>query len=305
MKYLVVGGGGFIGTHLSNLLISQGHQVTVYDTQHSRALDKNIAFANFRMEDLRFLESEVRRADFVIHLAATVGVKRTMDSTNTLVRNNIDNTDNLFTICVAYDKPVFFASTSEVYGKSENVPLRESQNIVLGPPDTIRWSYAYSKAIGESLASYYAVNHNLKYVTGRIFNSVGPGQVGTNGMVIPRMIESAKNNERVQVYGSGLQTRSFCHVQDTVAGIKAVMDNGKQGEAYNIGSGNEISMIHLAEKIIQQTRSSSPISLVPYADAYGPGYEDTIRRVPSIEKIKDHTGWQPTKTIEDIIGELV
>ena len=183
--------------------------------------------------------------------------------------------------------------------------MKESTESVFGAPDVIRWSYGQSKAIGEALANFYAKDRGLKFITGRIFNSVGPRQSGSYGMVLPRFIESAKANEPVNIYGSGLQTRSFCHVEDTVSGIYALTQSGRFGEAYNIGSDEETSILNLADMVIRKVGSMSGVNFVSYEDAYGPGYEDTSRRVPDITKINIHTGWKPTKTLEQIIGDMI
>lgn len=309
MKYLVTGGAGFIGSHLCDLLVSEGHEVVVFDDLSTGILENivggGVKLIPHSMSNYEALMVEARDVDWIIHLAATVGVKNTMDNTAALVRNNINNTDMIFKVASVLDKPVFFASTSEAYGKTLQVPMKENTESVFGAPDVIRWSYGQSKATGEALANFYAKDRGLKFVTGRIFNSVGPRQSGSYGMVLPRFIESAKANEPINIYGSGLQTRSFCHVTDTVTGIYALTQSGRFGDAYNIGSDEETSILSLADTVIRQAGSMSGVNFVSYEDAYGPGYEDTRRRVPDITKINIHTGWKPTKTLTQIIGDMI
>lgn len=308
MKYLVTGGAGFIGSHLCDLLVKEGHEVVVFDDLSTGKVENvvgvGIKLIPHSMGNYEALMAEARDVDWIIHLAATVGVKNTMDNTAALIRNNVNNTDMILKLASSLGKPIFFASTSEAYGKTIQVPMKESTESVFGAPDVIRWSYGQSKAIGEALANFYAKDRGLKFITGRIFNSVGPRQSGSYGMVLPRFIESAKANESVNIYGSGLQTRSFCHVEDTVAGIYALTQSGRFGEAYNIGSNEETSILNLADTVIRKVGSMSGVNFVSYEDAYGPGYEDTSRRVPDITKINIHTGWKPTKTLEQIIGDM-
>ena len=309
MKYLVTGGAGFIGSNLCKLLVSKGHEVVVFDDLSSGKVDNltgvGVKLLPYSMGNYESLLAEARDVDWIIHLAATVGVKSTMDNTSHLISNNINNTQTVLRTAAVLDKPIFFASTSEAYGKADVVPLKETTNSLFGAPDVVRWSYGQSKAIGEALANFYAKEKGLKFITGRIFNSVGPGQSGEYGMVLPRFVKSVLEGEPLQIYGSGLQTRSFCHVEDTVAAIYALTETGKFGEAYNIGSNDEVSILQLADKVIRAAGSMSTVTFVDYDIAYGPGYEDTSRRVPDITKINTHTGWKPTKNLNDIIGDII
>ena len=309
MRYLITGGAGFIGSHLSKLLVSEGHEVIVIDDMStgsvSNLLASGVRLIPGNMSDESRLRFECQYVDWIIHLAATVGVKNTMDKTPQLIKNHIDNTNTIFKIAAELGKPIFFASTSEAYGNSPEVPFKETTKSVFGSPDVIRWSYGQSKAIGEALANFYQNERGLKFVTGRIFNSVGPRQSGDYGMVLPRFVTSALKQEPLSVYGSGQQTRSFCHVTDTANAIYMLTKSPQFGEAYNIGSDNEISILKLADTVIKQTRSMSGISFVEYKDAYGLGYEDTNRRVPDTTKIKEHTGWQPQYLLKDVINDIM
>lgn len=308
MKYLITGGAGFIGSHLANLLVQEGHQVVAVDDMSTGSI-ANLLSAGVRLvpnsiSNYEMMIAESKDVDWIIHLAATVGVKNTMDKTPQLIRNNIDNTDMMFRIAAMLDKPIFFASTSEAYGNSPDVPLKETSKSVFGSPDVIRWSYGQSKAIGEALANFYQKDRGLKFVTGRIFNSVGPRQSSSYGMVLPRFVESALQNKPLSIYGSGLQTRSFCHVTDTVRAIYLLTQHGKFGEAYNIGGGDETSILSLADTVIRQLKSVSTVSFVDYDVAYGPGYEDTARRVPDTTKINVHTEWEPMYSLQQTINDI-
>jgi len=308
LRYLITGGAGFIGSHLSKLLVSEGHDVVVMDDMSTGSvanlLDSGVRLIPGDMTDEPRLRFECQYVDWIIHLAATVGVKSTMDKTPQLIKNNIDNTNTILKIAAELGKPIFFASTSEAYGNSPEVPLKETSKSVFGSPDVIRWSYGQSKAIGEALANFYQKDRGLKFITGRIFNSVGPGQSGEYGMVLPRFVQAAVKNDALTIYGTGLQTRSFCHVEDTVRAIYMLTQSGKFGEAYNIGGSAEISILKLADTVIRRVSSMSTVSFVDYETAYGAGYEDTDRRVPDTTKIKDHTGWDPEKSLEQTISEI-
>jgi UDP-glucose 4-epimerase len=308
LRYLVTGGAGFIGSHLSNLLVEEGHEVVVVDDMSTGKVD-NLLSAGVRlvpinMANYEAMIVEAQHADWIIHLAATVGVKNTMDKTPQLINNNINNTDTMFRVAAMLDKPIFFASTSEAYGTSPEVPFKETTASVFGSPDVIRWSYGQSKAIGEALANFYQKDRGLRFVTGRIFNSVGPRQSGEYGMVLPRFVKAAVENKPLSVYGSGLQTRSFCHVLDTVRAIYMLTQSGRFGEAYNIGGSKEVSILSLADTVIRQTRSMSTVSMIDYDTAYGPGYEDTDRRVADTKKITNDTGWEPQYSLEQIINDI-
>lgn len=308
MRYLVTGGAGFIGSHLSNLLVEEGHEVVVVDDMSTGKVD-NLLSAGVRLVPMNTANYEAmiveaQHADWIIHLAATVGVKNTMDKTPQLINNNINNTDMMFRIAAMLDKPIFFASTSEAYGNSPDIPFKETTKSVFGSPDVIRWSYGQSKAMGEALANFYQKDRGLKFITGRIFNSVGPRQSGEYGSVLPRFINSAVENKSLSIYGSGLQTRSFCHVSDTARAIYMLTQSGRFGEAYNIGGSKEISILSLADTVIRQLQSMSTVSFIDYDIAYGPGYEDISRRIADTTKIREHTGWEPEYSLEQIINDI-
>lgn len=309
MKYLVTGGAGFIGSHLCRKLSNAGHEVVVFDDMSSgntgNLIDAGVRLIPHSMGNYEAILAEARDSDHIIHLAATVGVKATMDNTSKLISNNVNNTDMIFRVASAFKVPVFFASTSEIYGKSIQVPFKEDEGLVFGGPHIRRWAYAQTKALGESLAHYYAKEEGLKFIIGRIFNCVGPGQSGAYGMVLPRFIEAAKNHNPISIYGSGLQTRAFCHVDDTTNAIIGLMESGRFGEAYNIGSTEEVSILELADRIIRKSQSMAGVNFIDYKDAYGPDFEDIPRRIPNINKITEHIGWRPTKNLDDILGEMI
>lgn len=308
MRYLITGGAGFIGSHLSDLLVREGHDVVVMDDMSTGSVDNllgsGVRLIPVNMSDESRLRFECQYVDWIIHLAATVGVKNTMDKTPELITNNINNTNTIFKIAAELAKPVFFASTSEAYGNSPDVPFNETTTSVFGSPDVIRWSYGQSKAIGEALANFYRKEKNLRFITGRIFNSVGPRQSGEYGNVLPRFVTAAMENRDLEVYGDGLQTRSFCHVYDTVRAIYMLTKSGKLGEAYNIGGEREVSIVSLAETVVRQVRSMSTVYFTDYEKAYGTGYEDTSRRLADITKIKSDTGWEPEYSLEQIINDI-
>ena len=309
MKYLVTGGAGFIGSSLVKLLEQNSHEVVVMDSLVSGNKD-NLAGTSARLMpfDIANYESfiaEAREVDYIIHLAASIGVHNTMDNCPKIIHNNVNNADMVFRTASSFNKPVFFASTSEVYGKNMAVPFTEDTDSIFGTPTSPRWAYAQSKALGESLASHYAKNNGLKFITGRIFNTVGPNQNTEYGMVLPRFIKQATSGQDISIYGSGLQTRSFCHVEDTAAAIYALTQSGRFGETYNIGGNEETSILSLADQVIKITRSMSGVQFIDYDIAYGKGFEDVSRRVPDITKINTHIGWKPTKTIDEIIGEML
>jgi UDP-glucose 4-epimerase len=313
MKILVTGGAGFIGSHLVGKLLESGHSVEVFDDASTGSLRNLVSFQNnpnFRFTqssvlDLRGLKKSTRRADYIFHLAAAVGVFNIVSSPLSSLVTNIRGTENILDLAQQYATPVFLSSSSEVYGKNISDSLRETDDRILGSPTTLRWSYSEAKAIDETLAYAYWIERNLPTRIVRFFNTVGPRQLGTYGMVVPRFVAMALKNEPITIYGDGEQTRCFTHVYDVIDAVISVAFNDKTiGKVLNIGNNFEISMNDLAKKIIEETDSKSEIKYVPYSEAYGDGFEDMERRVPNIDLIKSLTGWQPKRDLKQIIKDV-
>jgi UDP-glucose 4-epimerase len=313
MKFLVTGGAGFIGSHLCERLVNEGHIVTAIDnfsTGRSANLDSLSGLNRFTLVEGSILDSEtlnplVSEADYVFHLAAAVGVFNIVKDPLRSLLTNIRGTENVFEIAQSTNTPVFLTSSSEVYGKNISDSLRESDDRILGSPTTLRWSYSEAKAIDESLAYAYFIEKNLETRIVRFFNTVGPRQLGAYGMVVPRFVKSALSNEPITIYGNGEQTRCFAHVYDVVDAVMALaFAENSIGKVINIGNDFEISIRDLAQKIINETGSKSEIIYVPYADAYGDGFEDMERRVPNIELINELVGWKPTRNLSTIITDI-
>ena len=317
MKYLITGGAGFIGSHLTAALLERGDSVVVLDDL-STGNAKNLKefSANSKLEiisgsilDVALVDSLVANVDHVLHLAAAVGVFNIVNNPLKSLETNIGGTENVLDACTKYTKPFFLTSSSEIYGKNTDVPLNEESDRIVGSPLKSRWSYSEAKAIDESLAYFHYTQNNLPIRIVRLFNTVGPRQIGQYGMVLPRFVSAAISGEAINVYGDGKQSRSFCHIDDVIEALLLVIDSPKAiGQVYNVGNNVEISIAELAKKVIEVTKSSSIIEFKSYAEAYGPGFEDLERRVPDISKIKADLGWTPkrdlTKVIEDIALNL-
>lgn len=306
--YLITGGAGFIGKYLCESLILRGDKVSVLDnlSTGSGIVHPEVLFFKGSVLDSKLVQSLVKECDSVIHLAASVGVFNILEKPLDSLTNNIYGTDEVLRACLKFSKPFFLASSSEIYGKNESVPLSEESDRILGSPLLSRWSYSEAKAIDESLAIFYHLENNLEIKIARFFNTVGPGQLGTYGMVLPRFIEKALSNKPITVYGNGHQTRCFAHVKDVVRAIILIIESTKAiGEVFNIGNNKQISMLNLAEKIIHMTNSKSKIEIIPYNLAYTKGFEDMQRRVPDISKISNLLGWSPTIELDGIIKEII
>jgi UDP-glucose 4-epimerase len=268
-------------------------------------LNPNFRFAEMSILDLTLLESEMQDIDYVFHLAAAVGVFTIVNNPLESLLTNIRGTENVLELASKFQIPVFLTSSSEIYGKNASNSLYEHSDRILGSPTTLRWSYSEAKAIDESLAFAYFVERQLDVRIVRFFNTVGPRQLGTYGMVVPRFVDAALKNEQILIYGNGKQTRCFAHVLDVVDAVIAVAFSANTiGKVLNIGNNFEISMNDLAETIIKKTNSSSEIIHVPYEEAYGEGFEDMERRVPNIELIENLVGWSPKRTLLDIISDI-
>ena len=313
MRILVTGGAGFIGSHLCERLIAEGHIVTVIDdlstgreSNLATLMDlENFSFVNASILNTQLLTPLIHDADYVFHLAAAVGVFNIVNNPLASLLTNIRGTENVLETAYASNTPVFLTSSSEVYGKNVSDSLKETDDRILGSPVTLRWSYSEAKAIDESLAYAYFIEKQLETRIVRFFNTVGPRQLGAYGMVVPRFIKSAMANEPVTVYGDGTQTRCFAHVQDVIDAVIAIaFAENTVGKVINVGNDFEISINGLAKKIIDETGSKSEIVYVPYGEAYGNGFEDMERRVPNIDLIKDLVGWQPKRDLSTMIADI-
>jgi len=307
VKYLITGGAGFIGSHLSEALVKRGDSVVVVDdlsTGKNEILD-SVEFAKGSIFDEELMDALVSKVDYVLHLAAAVGVFNIVNKPLESLMTNIKGTEIMLELCDKYKKPILITSTSEVYGKNNSVPLNEESDRVLGSPLKSRWSYSEAKAIDESMAYFYHQEKGLEVRLVRLFNTVGPRQVGHYGMVVPRFVSAAVKGEVLNVYGSGEQIRCFCHVSDAVRALLLVMDSDKAiGEVFNVGNNEQITIMDLAKKVIAVTGSSSAIEMMDYEKAYPAGFEDMERRVPDISKIKRVLGWEPQIGLEQIIKDI-
>lgn len=314
MKILITGGAGFIGSHLSERLLKAGQEITVVDNLSTGSLTNIEAFLkeakfDFVEGDIRnseLIERLIERCDEIIHLAAAVGVKLISEAPVHTIETNIGGTEVVLDAANKFGKKILIASSSEVYGKSEAVPFREDDDIVLGSTIFSRWSYACSKAIDEFLGLAFYQQYGLKVIISRFFNTIGPRQKGQYGMVVPRFVQRALKNEPVLVYGSGEQRRCFCYVGDVVEAIVGLMScEEAAGKVYNIGSTEEISIEGLADKIIEMTDSQSIKEFVPYEVAYGRAIDDMMRRVPNLERIRETIGWEPRTNLEEALNLII
>ena len=312
-KFLVTGGAGFIGSHLVDALVAQGHSVVVLDDlstgrhdnlrQHAGSPYVEFVLGSILNEGL--VDDVVRRSDVVLHFAAAVGVNLIVERPLESLATNIRGSEIVLEKCHKYGRKVLVASTSEIYGKNTSDALNEEDDRILGSPLKTRWSYSEAKAIEEVLAYAYYREKGLPTVIVRLFNTVGPRQVGNYGMVLPRLVDQALRNVPLTVYGSGQQTRCFCHVSDIVVAILGLVNSTEsEGKVFNVGSRSEISIQGLAEKIRDITGSTSQIIYVPYDEAYEAGFEDMQRRRPDTGRIQALLGWQPQLSLEDIIGDV-
>jgi UDP-glucose 4-epimerase len=310
-RILVTGGAGFIGSHLVEELLRRGHGVTVIDDCSTGSLNNLSAVLNH--PGLRLIQSTVTEVSdlpvicssvkFVYHLAAAVGVELVVHSPIHTIQTNLQEAEMVFLAASTTQTPVLFTSTSEVYGKSSKAEFEEEDDLLIGPPHLGRWSYACSKLMDEFLALAYARERKLPVIIARLFNTVGPRQSGQYGMVVPRFISAALRGEPIKVFGTGNQTRCFCHVNDTVEALVRLKDTTTaRGEIFNVGSTAEISINELALKVIEQLGSKSEIQYVPYAEAYAPGFEDMQRRKPRISKLQQQTGFSPRIALDEIIA---
>jgi UDP-glucose 4-epimerase len=311
VKYLITGGAGFIGSHLAESLIARGDKVVILDnlstgsSKNLENIDEKVEFKNGDILDPNLVSQLVADSDHIIHLAAALGVFNIVNKPLNSLKTNLQGSEVMLEACDKYRKPVLIASTSEIYGKNDKVPLNEEDDRVIGHPLKSRWSYSEAKAVDESLAYFYYLENKLPIRIVRFFNTVGPRQVGHYGMVVPRFVSSALKNEPLSVYGSGDQIRCFCHVSDAIRAILLVIDSDKAiGEVFNVGNNQQISIMELAKKVIEITKSTSTIEKIAYEKAYPAGFEDMQRRVPDISKIKQVLGWVPEISLDQIIKDI-
>jgi len=314
MRHLITGGAGFIGSHLVDMLATRGDSILVLDDLStgerenlSRALGSNLVelvVGSVLDEDL--VDDCMRSVDSCVHLASAVGVQLVMTRPLDSLRRNVLGNEIVISAAARHDRPLLFASTSEIYGKRSDGALAEDSDRLLGPPDKLRWSYATSKAFGEALVYSYVRELRARMRVVRLFNTVGPRQSGAYGMVLPRFVRQALHGEDLTVFGNGTQTRCFAHVLDVVHGILLVLDDERaHGRVFNIGSDTEIPIVELARRVIERTASGSAIRLVPYEEAYDEGFEELGRRKPDTAALRELTGWLPARTVDDAIDDVI
>jgi len=315
MHILITGGAGFIGGHLTRALLERGDTVSILDDLSTGRFNNIREFSDhprfhFAIENLNnalVLDRLASQADAIIHLAAAVGVQLIVSQPTTTIETNVLGTHAVLQAAQRYRCRVLIASTSEVYGKGVKIPFSEEDDLLLGPSSRSRWCYATSKLLDEFLGLAAYGEHGLPVTIVRFFNTVGPGQRGRYGMVIPRLVRQALRHEPITVYGDGEQSRCFCHVYDTINALQLLLDNADTtaGEVYNIGSSQEVSINQLAQQVIEQSDTTSTIQYIPYSEAYAPGFEDMRRRVPSTSKINQAIGWQSTRSLSQILDDVL
>jgi UDP-glucose 4-epimerase len=315
MHVLITGGAGFIGTHLTRRLLARGDTVSILDNLSTGNID-NIrefvshplySFAIDTLDNPLVLDRLASQADAIVHLAAAVGVQLVVERPTETIETNVLGTHAVLNAARRYRCRTLIASTSEVYGKGVKIPFSEDDDLLLGSSSRSRWSYAASKLLDEFLGLAAHREYSLPVTIVRFFNTVGPGQTGRYGMVVPRFVRQAIQNEPITVYGDGEQSRCFCHVYDTVRAVELLLDRPEStaGEIYNIGSNHEVSINELANQVIKRSGSSSTLSLIPYSEAYAPGFEDMRRRVPDTTKIRQAIGWQASHTLNEILDDVI
>lgn len=312
MRVLITGGAGFIGSHLCDALLLEGNEVSILDNL-STGSEKNISHIkdkirvyNGDIRDKQLVEKLTSEADLILHMAAALGVKNILENPIESISTNLYGSEIVLNAALKYKRRLIIASTSEIYGKNPNQPLSEGDDRVIGTPQKLRWTYSDAKALEEAAAFHLFIKSKLQVTTIRFFNTVGPRQTGEYGMVIPRFVKAALDNTPINIHGDGSQKRVFCHVSDAVSATLILARSNKTiGEVFNIGGKDEISIIDLANLIINQTNSKSKITFMSYQDAYKVGYEDMSRRVPNLSKIEEFTGWRPKLSLKEIITDVV
>ena len=312
MKILVTGGSGFIGSYLCKNLLEQGHEVVSLDDfstgkqENLVELESTNGFKSIKgsILDKEVIKDLISKVDACFHFAAAVGVQKILDDPIGSLKTNLHGSENVIQACAESKVELVLASTSEIYGKNPSQPLTEDSDRVIGSPLLSRWTYSEAKAIDEALAHAYHSKHGLKVKIVRLFNTVGPRQSPAYGMVIPRFFAAALANKNLDIHGDGAQRRVFCHVDDAIRGVIDLWRHSEgDGEAFNVGGIEETSILDLAKKIIGITNSSSKVNFIPYAELKSQGFEDMQRRIPSTEKLKNLTGWVPTKGLDEILSD--
>ncbi|GAA1273556.1 NAD-dependent epimerase/dehydratase family protein [Sphaerisporangium rubeum] len=314
MHFLITGGSGFIGSHLIDALLGDGAFVTVLDNLSTGRLanlahvvaDPRLRFVQGSVLDELVVDELVHRCDVVVHLAAAVGVKLIIEEPLKSLTTNIRGSEIVIESAHRYRKKILVASTSEIYGKNSTSPLREDAERILGTPSVVRWAYSTAKAVDEILTNAYHRERGLPTIIVRLFNTVGPRQSPAYGMVLPRLVRQAVAGLPLTVYGDGTQTRCFTHVADVVDALMRLLDHdGAVGQTFNVGSPREVSILELAKLVIEYTGSTSAVEMIPYHDAYEPGFEDMVRRVPDTARLRALTGWEPRLTLEDVLIQTI
>lgn len=314
MRVLITGGAGFIGSHLAERLIAEGHHVVALDdlSTGSRTNLVDIAdnpkfeFVEGSVLDAALVQNLVADADTVFHMAAAVGVKLIMDEPSKSILTNVSGTENVLKAAIIDKTPTYIASTSEVYGKASKFPFEEDDDLTIGATKNLRWSYACAKTLDEFLSLAYAREVGLPVVVLRFFNTTGPRQTGRYGMVLPNFVQNALDGRPLLVHGTGEQTRCFGHVYDVVEALIRLLATPEAfGEVYNIGTDQEVSIGSLAEQVIAATGSTSKIELIPYEEVYPVGFEDMKRRIPSVAKLQAAIDFRPMRTLKEIIDDII
>ena len=311
MRVLITGGAGFIGSHLCDSLVAAGNDVSILDNL-STGSERNIAHLKGKIQvnqgdirDKELVEKLTKDSDLILHMAAALGVDNILENPIESISTNFYGSEIVLNTALKFDKRIVIASTSEIYGKNTKSQLTETDDRIVGTPQKLRWTYSDAKALEEATAYFLFLTKNLRVTTIRLFNTVGPRQTGKYGMVIPRFVKSAVDNKPLQIFGDGTQSRVFCHVADAVKAIIALALNDKTiGEVFNVGGKGEITILELAQLIIDQTNSKSEITFTDYQDAYAVGYEDMARRVPDVSKIKEFIGWESIIDLKTIINDI-
>ena len=311
MKVLITGGAGFIGSHLCDALVDEGKEVTILDNLSSGSkknivhLEGKIKVVQGDIRDQKLVESLVVESDLILHMAASLGVDNILENPIESISTNFYGSEIVLNAATEYDKRIVIASTSEIYGKNSKQPLSETDDRVVGTPQKLRWTYSDAKALEEATAHALFLTKNLKVTTIRLFNTVGPRQIGKYGMVIPRFIKAASTNEPINIFGDGSQSRVFCHVNDATRAILSLTNSKESiGEVFNIGGKGEITILDLAHLVIKTINSKSEIIFTDYSKAYKVGYEDMHRRVPDISKINKIIGWKPKIDLETTVKDI-
>ncbi len=311
MRVLITGGAGFIGSHLCDALVAEGKEVIILDNlstgskQNIAHLEGKIKVFTGDIRDQKLVESLVENSDLVLHMAAALGVDNILENPIESISTNYHGSEVVLNAANIFDKRILIASTSEIYGKNPKQPLSETDDRVVGSPQKLRWTYSDAKALEEATAHALFLSNNLKVTIVRLFNTVGPRQIGKYGMVVPRFIKAASTNEPINIFGDGSQSRVFCHVKDATRAILSLANSRESiGEVFNIGGKGEITILDLAHLVIKTVNSKSKIIFTDYSKAYKVGYEDMNRRVPDISKINRIIGWEPNINLENIIKDI-